>query len=195
MDWMQAGAQRGRGERLVRWILVAGGLLGVAAGIVVLAEPANSLATLAVVTGIFLVLDGITAMAASLFEHVERRHLGVLAAVISVLIGVILIRHPIHGVLAIGFLLGLWLIAAGVVRFASMLGEGHIRGWWLLVAVIELAAGVVIVSSPRIAVSTLALLVGISFIVRGATMAAVGWLMVESSDEGAPASGGPVAAT
>jgi uncharacterized membrane protein HdeD (DUF308 family) len=112
-----------------------------------------------------------------------------------VLIGVILIRHPIHGVLAIGFLLGLWLIAAGVVRLASMFAEGHIRGWWLLVAVIEVAAGVVIVSSPRIAVSTLALLVGISFIVRGATMAAVGWLMVESSDEGAPASGGPVAAT
>src|SRR5690348_4198897 len=98
MDWMQAAAQRGRGERLVRWILVVGGLLDVAAGIVVLAEPANSLATLAVVTGIFLVLDGITAMAASFFEHVERRHLGVLAAVISVLIGVILIRHPIHGV-------------------------------------------------------------------------------------------------
>jgi uncharacterized membrane protein HdeD (DUF308 family) len=195
MDWMEAAAQSGRGERLVRWILVVGGLLGVAAGIVVLAEPANSLATLAVVTGIFLVLDGITAMAASLFEHVERRHLGVLAAVISVLIGVILIRHPIHGVVAIGFLLGLWLIAAGVVRLASMVGEGHIRGWWLLVAVIEVAAGVVIVSSPRIAVSTLALLVGISFIVRGATMAAVGWLMVESSDEGAPASGGPVAAT
>lgn len=195
MDWMQTAAQPGRGERWVRWILIAGGLLGVVAGIVVLAEPANSLATLAVVTGIFLVLDGITAMAASLFEHLEGRHLGVLAAVISVLIGVILIRHPIPGILAVGFLLGLWLIAAGVVRLASMIGEGHIRGWWLVLAVIEVAAGVVIVSSPRIAVSTLALLVGISFIVRGAAMASVGWLMVESSDEGAPASGGPVAAS
>jgi uncharacterized membrane protein HdeD (DUF308 family) len=195
MDWMQTAAQPGRGDRWARWILIAGGLLGVAAGIVVLVEPANSLATLAVVTGIFLVLDGITAMAASLFEHLEGRHLVVLAAVISVLIGVILIRHPIPGILAVGFLLGLWLIAAGVVRLAAMISEGHIRGWWLLLAVIEVAAGVVIVSSPRIAVSTLALLVGISFIVRGAAMASVGWLIVESPDEGAPASGGPVAAT
>jgi membrane protein HdeD len=196
MDWMHAAAQRGRGEPWVRWILVLGGSLGVAAGIIVFAEPAIGLVTLAVITGIFLVLDGITATAASLFEHVEGRYLGVLAAVISVLIGVILIRHPIPGVLAVGFLLGLWLIAAGVVRLASMVAEGHVRGWWLLVAVIEVAAGVVIVSSPRIAVSTLALLVGISFIVRGVAMAAVGWLMVASSDEsGAPASGGPVAAT
>ena len=196
MDWMHAVTRPGRGDRWVRWILVLAGLLGVAAGIIVLAEPAIGLATLAVVTGIFLVLDGIVATAASLFEHAEGRHLGVLAAVISVLIGVILIRHPISGVLAIGFLLGLWLIAAGVIRLAAMVGEGHVRGWWILVAIIEIAAGVVIVSSPRIAISTLALLVGISFIVRGVALATVGWLIVESSGEsGAPASGGSVAAT
>jgi uncharacterized membrane protein HdeD (DUF308 family) len=194
MNWMQA-ANRGRRERLARWILVVAGLLGVAAGIIVLAEPANALATLAVVTGIFLIFDGIFATAASLFEHVEGRHLGVLAAIISVLIGVILIRHPIHGVLAIGFLLGLWLIAAGVVRLAALAVEGHLRGWWTLVAIIEIAAGIVIVSSPRIAVSTLALLVGISLIVRGGVMAAVGWLMVETEESGAPAPGGHVAAT
>lgn len=195
MNWMDAATNRRRGERLVRWILVVAGLLGVAAGIIVLAEPANALATLAVVTGIFLIFDGIFATAASLFEHVEGRHLGVLAAVISVIIGVILIRHPVHGVLAIGFLLGLWLIAAGVVRLAALAVEGHLRGWWTLVAIIEIAAGIIIVSSPRIAVSTLALLVGISFIVRGGAMAAVGWLMVESEESGAQASGGRVAAT
>lgn len=195
MNWMQAATNRGRGERLARWILVVGGLLGVAAGIIVLAEPANALATLAVVTGIFLIFDGIFATAASLFEHVEGRHLGVLAAVISVLIGVILIRHPINGVLAIGFLLGLWLIAAGVVRLAALAVEGQLRGWWTLVAIIEIAAGIVIVSSPRIAVSTLALLVGISLIVRGGVMAAVGWLMVETEESGAAAPGGHVAAT
>ena len=194
MDWTQAATTHG--ERWVRWILVVGGLLGAAAGIIVLAEPAIGLATLAVVTGIFLVLDGITATAVSLFEHVEGRYLGVLAAVISVLIGVILIRHPIPGILAVGFLLGLWLIAAGVVRLASMLGEGHVRGWWMLLAIIEVAAGIVIVSSPRIAVSTLALLVGISFIVRGAAMAALGWLMVEPAGKSeTPAAGGPVTAT
>lgn len=195
MNRMHAATNRGRGERLVRWILVVAGLIGVAAGIIVLAEPANALATLAVVTGIFLIFDGVFATAASLFEHVEGRHLGVLAGVISVLIGVILIRHPVHGVLAIGFLLGLWLIAAGVVRLAALAVEGQLRGWWTLVAIVEIAAGIVIISSPRIAVSTLALLVGISFIVRGAAMAAVGWLMVESEESGAPASGGRVAAT
>jgi uncharacterized membrane protein HdeD (DUF308 family) len=196
MDWTEAAATSARGERWARWILVIAGSLGVAAGIVVLAEPAIGLITLAVVTGIFLVLDGITAAAASLFEHADSRFLGVLAAVISVLVGVILIRHPIHGVLAIGFLLGLWLIAAGVIRLAALIGERHVRGWSMLVAVIETIAGIVIVASPRIAVSTLALLVGIAFILRGVALVTAGWLMVESSDEAErPASGGPVAAT
>jgi uncharacterized membrane protein HdeD (DUF308 family) len=199
MDWTQTAAEPGRGDRwvrLTRWTLVLAGLLGVAAGIIVLAEPAISLVTLAVITGIFLVVDGITGAVVSLLEHVEGRYLGVLAAVISVLIGVVLIRHPIHGVLAIGFLLGLWLIAAGIVRVASLVGQRQVRGWWMLVAIIECVAGIVIVASPRIAVTTLALLVGIAFIVRGVALATAGWLMVEPSSESeVPAAGGPVAAT
>ncbi len=85
MEWMQAATKHG--DRWVRWTFVVGGLLGVAAGIIVLAEPAIGLATLAVITGIFLVLDGITATAASLFEHVEGRSLVVVAAVITVTLG------------------------------------------------------------------------------------------------------------
>jgi uncharacterized membrane protein HdeD (DUF308 family) len=141
MDWTRESGKAGGATRWARWILVIAGLLSVAAGIIVLAEPAIALATLAVITGIFLVIDGVTETALALFEDGDDRFVRVLAAVIALLVGVIMIRHPIPGVVAVGMLLGLWLIASGAVRLAASAREPQLRGWWLLVAVIEIAAG------------------------------------------------------
>lgn len=52
---------------------------------------------------------------------------------------------------AVPLLLGLWLIVAGI-------------------------AGIVLVASPGIGVATLAVLVGIGFIVRGLALIGIGWL-------------------
>ena len=195
MHWSHAAGISG--TRWVRWLLVLAGVMGIAAGVIVLAEPAISLVTLAVVTGIFCVADGIVAAVAALLGDTDARFLSVLAAIVGILIGVILIRHPIAGIVALTVLLGLWLIAAGVIRLAWIVGGRLTRAWWwVLVAIIEIAAGIVIISSPRIAVTTLALLVGISFIVRGFALAAAGWLMIEPETESeTPRTGGPVAAT
>ena len=192
MDWSEADERRM--IRWVRWILVIVGLLGVAVGIIVLAEPHNGLASLAVITGVFLLIDGIITTASSLFTGGERRVMSVVSGVVSLLVGVLLIRHPVNSVVAIGLLLGLWLIVSGAIRLVETFEVRHGRGWWLLVSVLEIAAGIVLVSSPHIAVATLALLVGISFILRGAALAVVGWVMVEPDAESETA-GGTIAAT
>jgi uncharacterized membrane protein HdeD (DUF308 family) len=77
--------------------------------------------------------------------------------VVSLVVGILLIRHPIGGVLAAALLV-------------------H-RVWRVLLALVQLAAGVVLVSSPSISLATLALLVGISLIASGVTTFALGWLM------------------
>jgi uncharacterized membrane protein HdeD (DUF308 family) len=56
------------------------------------------------------------------------------------------------------------------------------RGWNLLLAAFEVIAGIVIVSSPDIGVATLAVLVGISFIVRGLGMCMVAWALHSAKD-------------
>jgi len=115
--------------------------------------------------------------------------------VVSFVVGVVLIRHPIRGVVAIAMLLGLWLIVAGAVRLAWAMGESHRRGWRALLAVIEIAAGIVIVSSPAIGVATLALLVGISFIVRGVAVMGIAWFIGDPAGDPRVAAHGPVTAT
>lgn len=49
------------------WLLLALGGLGVIAGVIVLIRPSNSLATLAVITGIFVLIDSIAELVVSVF--------------------------------------------------------------------------------------------------------------------------------
>jgi uncharacterized membrane protein HdeD (DUF308 family) len=158
------------------WLLMLVGLLGIAAGVIVLAKPGGSLATLAVIAGVFVLVDGIFDLVASIGGRTENRGMVALLGVLDIVVGVLLIRHPIGGVLAIALIIGIWLIAMGIVRLVVAFEREH-RIWNILVALIEVAAGIVIVSSPPIGFATLALLVGISFIANGVATFALGWIM------------------
>ena len=106
-----------------------------------------------------------------------------LFGVITAIVGVLLIRHPVGGVTAIALLIGIWLIAAGVIRFATAFEEPEHRVWFALLGLVEMVAGIVIVSSPGIGYATLAVLVGIAFIFNGIAMALLGWGMHEVRED------------
>ena len=89
--------------------------------------------------------------------------------------GVLLIRHPIQGIVAIALLIGIWLIVVGVVRFIAAFEVVEQRVWNIIAGLVEAIAGIVIVSNPNIGFATLALLVGLAFMVNGLGMFAVGW--------------------
>jgi uncharacterized membrane protein HdeD (DUF308 family) len=158
------------------WLLLLVGLLSIVAGVIVLAKPSNSLATLAVISGIFVLIDSIFELLAALGDQADHRGSAAVLGVLGTVIGILLIRHPIHGVLAIALLVGIWLVAIGVLRLVWALALEH-RLWSIVVALIEIVAGIVIVSSPHIGFATLALLVGISFILNGIAISVLGWTM------------------
>ena len=157
------------------WLIVLVGLLSVIVGVVILFQPGDSLATLAVIAGIFLLVDGILEMASAFMRSTLNRGTAALLGVISAIVGVLLIRHPIAGVAAVALLIGIWLIAVGVIRFATAFDEYQHRAWHAIAGIVELAAGIVIVASPDIGFATLALLVGIGFIANGIGMTVLGW--------------------
>lgn len=159
------------------WLLVLVGVLSIVAGVIILFKPGNSLPTLAVIAGIFLLVDGILELVASLMRSTRNRGITALFGVLSAIVGVLLIRHPVGGVAAVALLIGIWLIAVGVIRFATAFDERHHRGWHLLAGLIEVVAGIAIVVSPDIGYATLAILVGIGFILNGIGMTALGWAM------------------
>jgi uncharacterized membrane protein HdeD (DUF308 family) len=157
------------------WLILLAGLLSVVAGVIVLFKPGDSLGTLAVIAGIFLLVDGILELIESFMRSTPHRGLVALLGVVTAIVGVLLIRHPISGVAAIALLIGLWLIVVGVIRFATAFEEPTHRGWHAFAGVLELIAGIVIVANPYIGFATLAILVGVGFILNGIGMTALGW--------------------
>lgn len=157
------------------WLVAVMGVLSVVAGIVVLAKPGDSLATLAVIAGIFILVDGLAELVAALATRTEGRGLVAVLGVLSVVVGLLLIRHPIHGVTAVALLLGLWLVAAGVVRLIGAFEEPEHRGRRIASALVLGVAGVVIVASPHIGYATLALVAGLGFIAYGLSLLVLGW--------------------
>jgi uncharacterized membrane protein HdeD (DUF308 family) len=159
------------------WLTVLVGILSVIAGVVVVIKPSNSLSAIAVVVGIFAVVEGIVALVRAIGHDVAGRGLMVVFGVLSLIVGIFLIRHPIHGVTFVALLVGVWLVAMGAIRLVQAFDEPAHRGWQLFVAVVEMIAGVVIVSSPNIGIATLALLLGIGLIVNGIAIATAGFIL------------------
>jgi uncharacterized membrane protein HdeD (DUF308 family) len=159
------------------WLALLIGVLSIAAGVIVILKPSNSLSTLAVIFGIFILADGVIVLIAALSGDTQNRGLLTILGALSVIAGVLLIRHPLGGVKAVALLLGIWLIAAGVVRLVAAFSEPDHRIWRVCVALVLGIFGIVIVSSPHIGYATLALIAGICFILYGAGMLMVGWAM------------------
>ena len=168
------------------WLALLIGVLSLVAGIIVILKPSNSLSTLAVIFGIFILIDGIVELVAAIAGDTESRGLLAVIGTLSVIAGVLLIRHPLGGVRAVALLLGIWLIAAGVVRLIGAFAYPGRRIWRIFVALVLGAFGIVIVSVPHIGYATLALIAGICFICYGIGMIAVGWAMHAIREEDLP---------
>jgi uncharacterized membrane protein HdeD (DUF308 family) len=167
------------------WLPLSVGLLSIAAGVIVLIKPGNSLKAIAVVVGIFIALDGVIALIAALRRSTESRGLTAFVGVFGLVIGVLLIRHPIQGVTAVALLVGIWLIAIGAIRFVQAFDEDH-RIWRILVAAVEVIAGIVIVSTPGIGLAALAIIIGVSLIANGASLVVLGYMLHGVSREELP---------
>jgi uncharacterized membrane protein HdeD (DUF308 family) len=157
------------------WLFVVVGIASLVAGVILVLKPSNSLAALAVVVGIFLLIDGIAELIRSFGHTVENRALAAIIGVLGIVIGIILIRHPFHGVTAIGLLIGIWLVAAGVIRLFWAIALRRRVLLNIAVAVLEIVAGIVVISDPHIGYATLAILVGIWLILNGLATIAIGF--------------------
>lgn len=156
------------------WLFLVIGIASLVAGVILVLKPSHSLATLAVVLGIFLLIDGIIELVESFGHAVENRGLAAIIGILGIVVGLLLIRHPTHAVSAIGLLIGIWLVAAGALRLMRVIAFGARPFLSIVIALLEIAVGIVIISDPHIGYATLAILVGIWLIINGIGTIALG---------------------
>lgn len=166
----QTGTQLARVGRSRGWS-VAFGAVTLVAGILVLVWPGQSLLTIAVILGIWLLVAGVFRLVAAIAldeAQASSRVLIALLGVLSILVGLLCLARPFQTVTALALLLGAFWVVGGVIEFFHGLsGSVSGRGWAVAGGLISVIAGIVVLAYPGASVLVLVWLFGIWLIVLG----------------------------
>ena len=172
------------------WLPVLFGVVTFGVGVFFVVSPHETLSTFTVIAGIFLLVDGVLAIFGSIFGKGEGRGMFALIGVLSAIAGLVLIKKPFDTLVVFTLIVGVWFVVAGVVRFVVALASPEGRGGNIVTASLDVIAGILILSWPDLGLSTLAVIIGIVLILRGAVFMAAGWQLHKLSGD---LHGGPTA--
>jgi uncharacterized membrane protein HdeD (DUF308 family) len=146
---------------------IAFGVVTLAAGVLVLTWPGQTVLVLAWLIGAQLLISGIFRLVAS-FSAPESRALLAVAGVLAIVVGILVLRHPLQTVAVLVLLLGLYWVVSGTVEIVhAVSGRVSSRGWVFALGGISVVAGIVLLTFPVSSVATLAVLVGFLLVVYG----------------------------
>jgi uncharacterized membrane protein HdeD (DUF308 family) len=175
------------------WLPALFGVVTCGVGVFFVVSPHETLSTFTVIAGIFLLVDGVLAIFGSIFGEGEGRGLLALIGVLSAIAGLVLIKKPFDTLVAFTLIIGVWFVVAGIVRFVVALASREGRGGNIVTAILDVIAGIVVLSWPDLGLATLAVIIGIVLIVRGALFIVAGWQLHKLNGEphGAPTAAAP----
>lgn len=157
------------------WVFVLFGVMTLGVGVFFVVSPHETLSTFTVIAGIFLLVDGVLAIVASIFSRGDGRGLLALIGVLSALAGLVLVKKPFDTLVVFTLIVGVWFVVAGIARFVAALASPEGRGGNIVTAILDVIAGIVILSWPDLGLSTLAVIIGIALILRGLFFIVAGW--------------------
>lgn len=181
--------------RSLSWLLVLFGVIMLGVGVFFVASPRETLSTFTVITGIFLLVDGVLAIVGSLFGGGEGRGLLALVGALGAIAGLVLIKKPFGTLTVFALIAGVWFVVVGVVRFVAAFAVPEGRAANIGTAILDLIAGIVILSWPELGLTTLAVIIGIVLIFRGVFFMAAGWVLHQLEHDASNEPEAPQAAT
>jgi uncharacterized membrane protein HdeD (DUF308 family) len=167
------------------WLVLLFGVVVFAVGVFFVVSPGESLSTLTVIAGIFLLVDGVIALVGSIVGRGEGRGLWAIIGVLSVLAGLVLIKRPFDTLVVFALIVGAWFVVAGIARLIEAFEEDarDRRGMNLFIGLLDIVAGIVILAWPDLGLKTFAVVLGIVLIVRGVLFMLSGWTL-RTADRG-----------
>jgi uncharacterized membrane protein HdeD (DUF308 family) len=150
------------------WLLAILGVVSVVAGVLAIVYPDLTLLAMGLIFGCYLLLAGIFELISAVVGEAESRALSAIIGVVAFVAGLVCLRRPGESLLALIVVLGIYLVVTGVVKLVIALGSPEDRGWAILSALADLLLGILILAIPDLSLVTVAVLFGISLIVRGA---------------------------
>ncbi len=157
---------------------IAFGVIVALGGIAAIARPLTAGLALTLVIGWILILSGVMAVVGALAARGVGGFIAqLLLAAVYVLGGVYVLNNPVQGLTALAFVLGLVLLLGGVFKLmmAAALSGVPGTGALILSGVLSITIGVMIwMRLPESSEAIVGLLVGIDFLMTGASMIVTG---------------------
>jgi uncharacterized membrane protein HdeD (DUF308 family) len=148
------------------------GALDIVVGVLALTWPSVTVLALALLLGVLLLISGVTLVSLGV---AARSPWLLILGVIALIAAVICFVHPGAGVFAILLGLALWFFLNGVAEVGAAISGVEDRVWWGVLGVLSIIAALIMISVPGVAIVTVAIIAGISFLVRGIGQIALAW--------------------
>jgi uncharacterized membrane protein HdeD (DUF308 family) len=159
------------------WVLALRGLLAIVIGIAMVTRPGRTLSVVLATLGVYLLLDGGLALAATL-QAARGKHRWwpyLMEGLVSIGVGLLALARPSGMALAIVVVIAARAIITGIVEIATGRSVGRTArasGWILgLSGIASLAFGVLLFANPGVGLLTLVWMAGMYGVVFGLLMA------------------------
>jgi uncharacterized membrane protein HdeD (DUF308 family) len=164
-----------------RWIM-AYGLVLLVIGVLALLRPVAAGVAIGLFLGMILVVGGVTGLVAGVSNRGwHSRWLDVVVGILSIVLGVLFFKNPFAGAFSVIWLIAIWAIVIGALELIAAARLHFGRGWLGFVGVVNILLGAVLLfSGPATDLAFLALLVGLSFILRGGLLMIFSWQLRSS---------------
>jgi uncharacterized membrane protein HdeD (DUF308 family) len=177
-------AMRETVRRYSLWYLIQSALM-IVAGILALIYPVLSSVAVVVLLGWVLIISGVV-QGISLIgaRNVPHFWLQLVSVVLSIIVGVLFLRHPGEGLLTITVLLIVFLLVEGISKliFALTIRPFPNWGWVLASGIVGILLSFYLWSSlPVTSLWLLGVLLGIQLICEGAALGYLAWNVREST--------------
>lgn len=139
------------------------GLVTIAVGVIVMVWPGETLTVLSVLFGIQLLLFGIFRLINAFSSETLAPGLTGFVGLLSMICGVVVIRHPFEAVAVLAVVLGVVWIVGGTIDVIGSMADHSLsdRGLAAVLGIISIIAGIVVVSWPAPTVTVVAWIAGI----------------------------------
>ena len=162
------------------WLIALRGLFALLFGILVLLQPAISLAALLLVLSAYLLVDGISNIIHALRVHelYQRWWVMLLEGITSVLAGIIAFVWPDITAIILLYIIAVWAIATGVMEIAASVSlRQEIKNEWLLAlsGILSVILGLALLFWPGTGILAVLWLIGIYSILFGVLLLWLGF--------------------
>src|SRR3954453_13473934 len=138
------------------WLFVVLGVICVATGIAAIVWPHITLLTLGILAGIYLMIAAVMEIIDAVTGEPGGRAMSAILGVIALIAGLICIRRPGESLLAIVIVVGVYLVAEGVIRIVRAFGSEGLRWLGVALGALDVVIGGIILAWPKLGLVTLA---------------------------------------